>query len=488
MYDESDEIFQQLVASVQGHEDLLSSSGAIMLVNNGPNGDNNAPSQLNTTVPGDNSALQPNPTNNGNPNQSAVESNNQRRVPLVTVTFVNNPLLSAVTPTAATLVRDHAIEPISIPTINKVCTVTPSAALSQPAAPARRVALVNQPAISHLVRKTLRKYADVYAAQPNRPAVIANNNNNAVNNTTVNNVVVNSAAPVFNNAQITASNTGINYVSVTVQQQVPVAQPQNRISYYAYNYHNKVKPRDKLSPSHIPVSKLQIGEWSRQSQFVGDTMCKFLYNKKELVWEMLHSGGLKYKILIHYSDVTGFDFDIPNSVFAKQKAGTVPKTKKSDAEDAQSSGNVSRLVVELSKAPEFFVEINPQPGKNTQWTRTTDFTDGEASRCRYHVLEFNRGHLPHHYQKLLSSDARLKMIVESREVTIDPTDVAFRPARPMTDVNNVSSVFVLPSVPSHTRPHAPPVNYINTHHAVQSSALNIAVPLHVVPAHSVFHY
>lgn len=57
----------------------------------------------------------------------------------------------------------------------------------------------------------------------------------------------------------------------------------------------------------------------------------------------------------------------------------------------------------------------------------------------------------------------------------------------MTDVNNVSSVFVLPAVPTHTlRPHAPPVNYINTHH-VQSSALNIAVPLHVVPAHSVLH-
>lgn len=404
----------------------FSSTGALMLVNNG-NGDNNAPSQLNTTVPGDNSALQSNPTtNNGNPNQgalgSAVESNsNQRRVPLVTVTFVNNQLLSA--PTAATLVRDHAIEPISIPTFNQGCTVTPSAALTQPA-PARRVALVNQPAISHLVRKTLRKYADVYAAQPTRPAVVANNNNatvnnNAVNNATVNNVVaVNSAAPLFNNAQqITASNVGINYVSVTVQQQVPVAQPQNRISYYAYNYHNKVKPRDKLSPSHIPVSRLQIGEWSRQSQFVGDTMCKFLYNKKELVWEMLHSGGLKYKVLIHYSDVIGFDFDIPNSVFAKQKAGIASKTKPAD--DAHSAGNVSRLIVELSKAPEFFVEINPQPGKNTQWTRTTDFTDGEASRCRYHVLEFNRGHLPHHYQKLLSSDARLKMIVEVRRRTLN---------------------------------------------------------------------
>ncbi len=381
-----------------------------MLVNNGPNGDNNAPSQLNTTVTGENSAL-PNPNNNANPAPSAAESNpNQRRVPLVTVTFVNNPLLNA---PAATLVRDHAIEPISVPTINKFSTVTPSNALSQPAAPAaRRVALVNQPAISHLVRKTLRKYADVYAAQPNRPAVVANNNT-AVNAAIVNNVVVNSAAPVFNNAQITATHTGINYVSVTVQQQqAPVAQPQNRISYYAYNYHNKVKPRDKLSPSHIPVSKLQIGAWSRQSQFVGDTMCKFLYNKKELVWEMLHSGGLKYKILIHYSDVIGFDFDIPNSVFAKQKTSAVPKTKKTDGDDTQSSGNVSRLIVELSKAPEFFVEINPQPGKNTQWTRTTDFTDGEASSCRYHVLEFNRGHLPHHYQKLLSSDVRLKMIVE----------------------------------------------------------------------------
>lgn len=413
-----------------------------MLVNNGPNGDNTAPSQLNTTVPGDNSAL-PNPNNNAHVIPNAAESNsNQRRVPLVTVTFVNNPLLSA---PAATLVRDHAIEPISIPTLNKVCTVTPSAALTHPTAPApRRVSLVNQPAISHLVRKTLRKYADVYAAQPNRPAVVANNNSTTVNATTVNNVVVNSAAPVFPNAHITATNTGINYVSVTVQQQVPVAQPQNRISYYAYNYHNKVKPRDKLSPSHIPVSKLQIGAWSRQSQFVGDTMCKFLYNKKELVWEMLHSGGLKYKILIHYADIIGFDFDIPNSVFSKQKTSAVPKTKKSDGDDAQ--GNVSRLIVELSKAPEFFVEINPQPGKNTQWTRTTDFTDGEASSCRYHVLEFNRGHLPHHYQKLLSSDVRLKMIVEVSLihvlVSIDVNLTALRYRRKKSALTPLMSLFV----------------------------------------------
>jgi hypothetical protein len=401
-----------------------------MVTNNG-NGDNTAPSQSNTAVPGDNSALpaNSNPTNATEP----------RRVPLVTVTFVNHPTGTSVTgPSAATLARGHALPTVSasVPSLAKFCTVTPHVALA-PAPPARRVALVNKPAISHVVRKTLRKYADVYAEKPNRPVVVANNNVAVLNSGPIHNAPINTAhgslpVPQTQHAATAAPFNGTQAINVNVQHQgksqlvrspclepatdrleapVPASQPQNRISYYAYNYHNKVKPRDKLSPSHIPVSRLQIGAWSRQSQFVGDTMCKFLYNKKELVWEMLHSGGLKYKILIHYADVIGFDFDIPNSVFAKHKAREV-QGKDGDESHA---GNVSRLIVELSKAPEFFVEINPQPGKNTQWTRTTDFTDGEASACRYHVLEFNRGHLPHHYQKLLSSDVRLKLIVEVRQ-------------------------------------------------------------------------
>ncbi len=143
----------------------------------------------------------------------------------------------------------------------------------------------------------------------------------------------------------------------------------------------------KMKASCFPATKIQIGSWERNSIFPGDLVCKFYYAKKQIIWEMMEQ-GLKSKMEILFQDVTGL-----------YCAGSISET--------------SYLIIEVSKPPKFFREVNPQPKKNIVWAITSDFTAGQASVCKKHMVTFPKGVLQKHFEKLISSDPKLKQISES---------------------------------------------------------------------------
>lgn len=70
------------------------------------------------------------------------------------------------------------------------------------------------------------------------------------------------------------------------------------------------------------------------------------------------------------------------------------------------SGNPKEamLVLQVCQAPRFFMEINPQPKKNTLWTPCEDFTGGEALASSRHCIIARRAFLKRHCEKLKQSN------------------------------------------------------------------------------------
>jgi len=141
---------------------------------------------------------------------------------------------------------------------------------------------------------------------------------------------------------------------------------------------------DKKKATNFSASILRIGSWECVSRYEGDLVVKCYFAKRKLVWEVLE-GGLKSKIEIQWSDITGIK-------------ATCPENKP------------STLDIELSRPPMFFKESNPQPRKHTIWQATSDFTGGQATIYRRHLLQFPEGVLDKNYQSLIQSDARLNML------------------------------------------------------------------------------
>lgn len=141
---------------------------------------------------------------------------------------------------------------------------------------------------------------------------------------------------------------------------------------------------DKHKASNFPASVLRIGSWERISRYEGDLVAKCYYAKRKLVWEVLE-GGLKSKIEVQWSDITSL-----NAIFLDNEPGT--------------------LDIEVSRPPLFFRETDPQPRKHTVWQATSDFTGGQASICRRHLLQCAQGILERHYEKLLQCDHRLNLL------------------------------------------------------------------------------
>ncbi|GJY05492.1 hypothetical protein Tco_0371432 [Tanacetum coccineum] len=139
--------------------------------------------------------------------------------------------------------------------------------------------------------------------------------------------------------------------------------------------------REKLKASNFHALVLQIGSWKRVSKNEGDLVAKVYYAKKKLVWEFL-DGPLKNKIEIQWSEISAI------------RAFTY-------------EGEHGQLEIELNQQPQFGRETNPQPRKHTQWKQTSDFTGGQASICRRHVIVFPPGVLDRQYEKLLQCDSRL---------------------------------------------------------------------------------
>ncbi|KAH9317570.1 hypothetical protein KI387_019339 [Taxus chinensis] len=144
--------------------------------------------------------------------------------------------------------------------------------------------------------------------------------------------------------------------------------------------------QDKLKASNFPACYLKIGKWECSSVYEGDLVAKCYYAKRKLVWEVLDN-GLKSKLEIQWSDITGLKANIPEK-------------------------GPSSLHVEMSRTPLFFRETNPQPRKHTLWQSSSDFTGGQASSCCRHIVQFSEGVLNRHFEKLIQCDPHLKNLSE----------------------------------------------------------------------------
>ncbi|KAK1268734.1 hypothetical protein QJS04_geneDACA013638 [Acorus gramineus] len=149
---------------------------------------------------------------------------------------------------------------------------------------------------------------------------------------------------------------------------------------------------DKLKASNFPVSLLRIGSWEVVSRYEWDLVAKCYFAKQKLVWEVL-DGGLKNKIEIQWSDITALKANCPEN-----GPGT--------------------LDIVLARQPLFFRESNPQPRKHTIWQATTDFTGGEASMYRRHLLQCPQVLLKKHFEKLIQCDTRLNLLSQQPEVVL----------------------------------------------------------------------
>ncbi|KAE9609810.1 hypothetical protein Lal_00006755 [Lupinus albus] len=150
---------------------------------------------------------------------------------------------------------------------------------------------------------------------------------------------------------------------------------------------------DKLKASNFPASSLRIGSWEYKSIHEGDLVAKCYFAKHKLVWEVLE-GALKSKIEIQWSDITALKANCPDN-------------------------GPSSLTVVLARHPLFFRETNPQPRKHTLWQATADFTDGQASKHRMHILQCSQGVMTKHFEKLIQYDERLNYLSRQPNIILD---------------------------------------------------------------------
>ncbi|MED6107324.1 hypothetical protein PIB30_012976 [Stylosanthes scabra] len=192
---------------------------------------------------------------------------------------------------------------------------------------------------------------------------------------------------------------------------------------------------DKLKASNFPASLLRIGTWEYKSKYEGDLVAKCYFAKHKLVWEILE-GGLKSKIEIQWSDITALKANCPD--------------------DGPSS-----LSVVLARQPLFFRETNPQPRKHTLWQATSDFTDGQASKHRQHLLECPQGLLTKHFEKLIQCDTRLNFLSQQPDIVLDSPHFETRPS----------------SVESADNPKDHDLHQVNRNGSAMSSFLDVGSPL-----------
>ncbi|CAN7002891.1 unnamed protein product [Brassica rapa subsp. trilocularis] len=150
----------------------------------------------------------------------------------------------------------------------------------------------------------------------------------------------------------------------------------------ALTTHETPTTTEKLKAMNFEISKITIGEWTHKSVYPHDLIAKFYFAKKRLMWEILDEDSkLKRKIEMQWSDVLSFRASFP----PQNETGT--------------------LEVELGKCPTFFLEVNPQRAKHTQWKQLDqDFTPGQsASKYRRHTLQISPGDLKMNLEKLVSA-------------------------------------------------------------------------------------
>ncbi|XP_027072992.1 uncharacterized protein [Coffea arabica] len=150
---------------------------------------------------------------------------------------------------------------------------------------------------------------------------------------------------------------------------------------------------DKMKASNFAASVIRIGRWEFVARHEGDLVAKCYFAKHKLVWEVLEA-GLKSKIEIQWSDIMALKASFPDN-------------------------GPSTLTIVLARQPLFFRETNPQPRKHTLWQAASDFTDGQASIHRQHILQCPPGALNKHFEKLIQCDTRLNMLSQQPEIVMD---------------------------------------------------------------------
>ncbi|CAL5007141.1 unnamed protein product [Urochloa decumbens] len=141
------------------------------------------------------------------------------------------------------------------------------------------------------------------------------------------------------------------------------------------------KGRCTPRPSKFHADILKIGAWKWTSRYNGDLVAKFYYANHRVVWEIINE-GLKMKIEIDWEHISALKFTFPE-------------------------GGLAILEIMLYQRPRFSKETNLQLGRGTAWQRTVDFTGGQATICRRHVLQCAPWILKKHMVTLLSSNHRL---------------------------------------------------------------------------------
>ncbi|XP_073290962.1 uncharacterized protein [Primulina huaijiensis] len=143
--------------------------------------------------------------------------------------------------------------------------------------------------------------------------------------------------------------------------------------------------QQKIKASNLAVVLLKIGSWQKHSSNGGDLTVKFYYAKRRMVWEILE-GILKSKIEIEWSDIMAI-----RAVVAETDQPGI-------------------LEIQLNKPPSFSRETNPRPRMHTSWAPVSDFTGGQATITRRHLVVFPPGLLDKHYEQLLKCDERLSAL------------------------------------------------------------------------------
>uniref|UniRef100_A0A0E0CSG4 TRF2/HOY1 PH-like domain-containing protein n=1 Tax=Oryza meridionalis TaxID=40149 RepID=A0A0E0CSG4_9ORYZ len=166
---------------------------------------------------------------------------------------------------------------------------------------------------------------------------------------------------------------------------------------------------ERVKASNFAADFLKIGTWECTSQYEGDLVAKCYFAKHKLVWEVLDA-GLKRKIEIQWSDIIALKATCPEN-------------------------GIGTLDLVLARPPTFFKETDPQPRKHTLWQVASDFTGGQASINRRHILQCQSSLLSKNFEKLIQCDQRLNYL------SLQPYMIDSPVFRPKTE----SSIFENPN-------------------------------------------
>uniref|UniRef100_A0ACD5ZAW1 Uncharacterized protein n=1 Tax=Avena sativa TaxID=4498 RepID=A0ACD5ZAW1_AVESA len=150
---------------------------------------------------------------------------------------------------------------------------------------------------------------------------------------------------------------------------------------------------ERLKASNFPAKFLKIGNWEYTPRHEGDLMAKCYYAKHKLVWEVLDA-GLKSKIELQWSNIIALKAIFPG-------------------------GGDGSLDLVLSRPPNFYQETDPQPRKHTLWQPAPDFTGGQASLHRRHILRCSSDVLSTNFEKIIRCDQRLYQLSQQPVIILD---------------------------------------------------------------------